>query len=152
MSSDIYFNVTSWFPGNVCVKPRFDTKWGGWGVRSSTNSIHWYEKICQYLGGRGHLATLPPTPTALLDYSKMLIDSTSSFFPSIQFSSTNSPGSKFSTKNYIVNTYMNLFFASSLWFDAIRATYIGGKNYNDVFSYFIKLFFIEHFSFSNPIL
>ena len=87
-------------------------------VRSSTSSIQ-----CQYFGGRGHLATLPPTPTALLDYSKMLIDSTSSFFPSLQFSSTNSPGSKFSTKNYIVNTYMNLFFASSLWFDAIRSTY-----------------------------
>ena len=42
------------------------------------------------------MANLPPIPTALLDYSKILIDSTSSFFPSLQFSSTNSPGSKFS--------------------------------------------------------
>ena len=28
MSSDIYFNVTSWFLGNVPVKPHHNTKWG----------------------------------------------------------------------------------------------------------------------------
>ena len=28
MSSDIYFNVASLFPGNVPVKPPFNTQWG----------------------------------------------------------------------------------------------------------------------------
>ena len=27
MSLDIYFNVASWFPGNVCVKPHFKTQY-----------------------------------------------------------------------------------------------------------------------------
>ena len=29
--SDIYFNVASWFPGNVRAKPYFNTQWGGGG-------------------------------------------------------------------------------------------------------------------------
>ena len=31
MSSDIYFNVASWFPGNVHVKHHFNTQWGRGG-------------------------------------------------------------------------------------------------------------------------
>ena len=52
MSSDIYFNVASWFPGNVRVKPHFTIQWGSlkslkcayviheWSPRSS-NWIHY---------------------------------------------------------------------------------------------------------------
>ena len=28
VSSDIYYNVASWFPGNVRIKPHFNTQWG----------------------------------------------------------------------------------------------------------------------------
>ena len=29
MSSDFNFTITSWFLGNVCKKPYFNTQWGG---------------------------------------------------------------------------------------------------------------------------
>ena len=31
MSTDIYFNIASWFPGNVRIKPHFYTQWRGGG-------------------------------------------------------------------------------------------------------------------------
>ena len=37
MSSDLNFTVTSWFLGNVRVKPYFNTRWGGKGGLKSLN-------------------------------------------------------------------------------------------------------------------
>ena len=40
MSSDIHFNVASWFPGNVHVKPYLNTQWEAGCVLSTLGVIH----------------------------------------------------------------------------------------------------------------
>ena len=56
MTSNFNFTVTSWFLGNICVKPYFNTQWE-WGVARRTKSLFY---------GTGLLSTFgdncPPLP------------------------------------------------------------------------------------------
>ena len=47
MSSDFNFTVTSWFLGNVRVKPYFNTQWG-WGVTLSVPPPPLTYDVCVY--------------------------------------------------------------------------------------------------------
>ena len=69
MCSDIFFNLASWFPGNVPIKPHFITQWGkvssslppGWN-RVNRSSKNWLGEACR---PPAPCSPCPQDPTAL---------------------------------------------------------------------------------------